>query len=111
MMVWSFWYNRNKWHYDQVNCDLRRSIAYAFTLHKCFKESMLMSSLLLSQQGKSTLPPESYLKLNVDGALFFNRNEVGVGTILRDTQGNTCLTANILEDRICDLEYTEYVAT
>lgn len=111
MMAWSFWYKRNKWHYDQVNCDLRRSIAYAFTLHKCFKESMLMSSLLLRQQGKCTRPPKVYLKLNFDGALFFNRNEVGVGMILRDTQRNTCLAANISKDRICDLEYIEQVAT
>lgn len=49
----------------------------------------------------------SYVKLNVDGALFIDFQVVGISAILRDTQGDVLLAASIKEKGIQDPETIE----
>lgn len=42
------------------------------------------------------------MKLNVDRALFFDKNKVDIGLILRDSQGVTCSTASLPKEGICE---------
>lgn len=44
--------------------------------------------------------PSTFIKLNVDGALFFDLQKAGVGVIARNSHGSTILTASLLEANI-----------
>lgn len=52
---------------------------------------------------------EGYLKLNVDGAIFFDLQQIGVEAILPDEKGN-CVVAAIWEVDAYNLEIVEAVA-
>lgn len=46
-------------------------------------------------------PPQGYLKLNVNNALFFfNQKKVGVGVILRNEKGAIVMTASMVENEV-----------
>lgn len=45
-------------------------------------------------------PPQGYLKLNVNNALFFNQKKVGVGVILRNEKGAIVTTASKVENEV-----------
>lgn len=49
-------------------------------------------------------PPEGFLKLNVDGAMFFNLQKIGIGAILRNSNGDAIMVASILENDFPNLE-------
>lgn len=56
-------------------------------------------------------PQDRYFKLNVDGALFFDLQEAGVGVILRDSKGDEIMAASLLENEVSNLESIESLAT
>lgn len=47
-------------------------------------------------------PPTSFLKLNVDEALFLNLQEAGVDFILRDCSGSAIMAASIKEAHLAN---------
>lgn len=52
-----------------------------------------MRQVPISQQKTSYSwqpPPTDFLKLNVDGAMFYDQHKAGVGIILLDTKGGYC---------------------
>lgn len=44
--------------------------------------------------------PHNYLKLNMDGAIFFDYQKVGISFILRDEQGETLKVASKVETQV-----------
>ncbi|XP_035551132.1 uncharacterized protein LOC118349700 [Juglans regia] len=55
-------------------------------------------------------PPVGTLKLNVDGALFFDQQRAGVGALLRDEKGDVLLTACKKEMTVNNLLEIELLA-
>lgn len=45
-------------------------------------------------------PPIDFLKLNVDGAVYFDLQKAGVGTIVRDHEGKAIVATSIVEGNV-----------
>lgn len=56
------------------------------------------------------IPLLDYLRLNVDGTLFFNQTKVGIGLILRNAVGKTQLSVCMAEAGICEPNQIELLA-
>lgn len=63
-------------------------------------------------QYKCTWRPlgEGLLKLNLDGALFFNQQKARIGAILRDSIGNIIMTTSLLENVVVNPKTIKTVA-
>lgn len=55
-------------------------------------------------------PLGNYFKLNIDGALFFDSQEAGIGVILRDCKNEILMAASIKEMTLFQLEIIECLA-
>ncbi|KAF5478189.1 hypothetical protein F2P56_004771 [Juglans regia] len=55
-------------------------------------------------------PAVGSLKLNVDGAMFFDRHKAGIGAVLRDDKGDVVLAASKIEYEVNELEDIELLA-
>lgn len=60
--------------------------------------------------GRWQPPWEGYFKLNIDGALFHNLQEVGLGAIVRNCKVDTTMAASIREENIQSLQIIESLA-
>lgn len=58
--------------HDNMLCEPRMFVAHVLSLLKGYKEIFSLSNTLLRQHGHWKRPPDEYMKLNVDGTLFFN---------------------------------------
>lgn len=70
-----------------------------------------MSTYQLRQCGHWNRPPEGFIKLNINGTVFFDQNKVGVGLILRNEKGKTLLAASLPEEGIKSPKEVELIAT
>lgn len=55
-------------------------------------------------------PPLDFLMLNIDGALFFDLQKVGIGCLLRDHQGQTIMATSLVDNFAMNLQSIEVVA-
>lgn len=49
-------------------------------------------------------PPHGFLKLNIDGALFFHNHKAGLGIILINEDKETLMVVNKVEHRVNSLD-------
>ncbi|XP_040987683.1 uncharacterized protein LOC121235401 [Juglans microcarpa x Juglans regia] len=112
LMVWAFWFRRNKMLHEQIDLPPQQVVGFAFT-------KKLYSAVVRHQLGlpnsKNLLYrlsplPEDSLKLNIDGALFFDLNKAGMGTVLRNHMGKVLMAVSKVETVFLEPEQVEAVA-
>lgn len=93
MMTWSFWYRRNRKIHDDVLLPPQQVIAFALSMRTnstpgYVKQVVASSNVHFNMWNH---PPHNALKLNIDGALFFDLNKAGLGAILRNHEGDVIM--------------------
>lgn len=89
--------------------DVRENVNHALAYQKLFAESQVSATTTLIPLGCWKPPKRGYVKLNVDGVLFFCLQVIGIGAILRDSKGDLLLAASIKECGIQDPKTIELV--
>lgn len=89
MLVWSFQFCQNKWIHEKSCIHVELPIEHALSTYKQFQELQTIPSSQLRLHVKWSLPPSGYHKVNVNGALFFDHNKVGIRIIIWDSMGTT----------------------
>ncbi|KAF5459663.1 hypothetical protein F2P56_019591 [Juglans regia] len=82
LMVWAFWFRRNKMVHEQIALPPQQVIGFAFTkkLHSVVVRQQLGNHISKNMVYIWSPPPEDSLKLNIDGALFlFKQSWYGHG--------------------------------
>ncbi|XP_022848821.1 AP-4 complex subunit mu-like [Olea europaea var. sylvestris] len=109
LITWGFWIRRNKMVHDQLNLPPQQVIAttLAKTLTAEIGLSLNYFPGLLLHNYRWSAPPKKALKLNIDGALYFDSNKSRIGIILRDQEGETILPASGPTNTILEPEHIE----
>ncbi|XP_022841874.1 uncharacterized protein LOC111365549 [Olea europaea var. sylvestris] len=112
LITWGFWFRRNKMVHDQLHLSPQQIIATALA-----KKPPAESGLTINvtpgvplQKYRWSAPPTNALKLNTDGALFFDSNKAGLGIILHDHDGEIILAASRPENSLLEPEHIEAAA-
>ncbi|XP_042965942.1 uncharacterized protein LOC122299620 [Carya illinoinensis] len=111
LIAWSFWYRRNRKIHDLVVLPIKQVVDHALSVQSSFVScSQQKNPDHIKLNGLWSPPPEGFLKLNVDGALFFDQKKAGIGAVLRDGRGEVILAASKMECYIEEPETIELVA-
>lgn len=70
-VTWILWHRRNKWLYDNLREHPNSAIEYALAFQQSFSDIQSQRSSTYRTLGKWCKPPTGFLKLNINGALFF----------------------------------------
>ena len=93
MLLWIVWYRKNQIKVKNVDHPISQVAPTAQqTLHDFSKANLKAFSQLLANSTtrvRWSLPPQSSLKVNFDGATFKDVGKVGLGVVIRDNQGQT----------------------
>ena len=89
MLTSQIWHRRNKLRMGEAVADLRLldSLARNALLEYQQAHPVASSPLSTRPQTKWEPPPMNWLKINFDGAVFQDRNEAGLGVIIRNDHG------------------------
>lgn len=112
LITWGFWFRRNKMVHEQLNLPPQQIIETALAKKHIVEQgpSLNIAPGVLPQKHRWFAPPQNTLKLNTDGALFFDLNKAGLGIILCDHKGEIILAASALETSTLEPEHIEAVA-
>ncbi|XP_042950144.1 uncharacterized protein LOC122282259 [Carya illinoinensis] len=111
LIAWRFWYRRNRKTHDLVVLPIKQVVDHALSVQSSFVScSQQKNPDHIKLNGLWSPPPEGFLKLNIDGALFFDQKKAGIGAVLRDGRGEVILAASKMECYIEEPETIELVA-
>lgn len=84
----SCWGRKNKMIYEEKNILPHTSIKIALSLKLSYWKLGLIKTIKKTENSHCQSPPlDSFLKLNVNNAMFFDLNKTGIGAILRNSKG------------------------
>lgn len=95
LFTWSFWHCWNKWVYEKCNTHLVEAVKNALSLQQWYNKMRPVPIACIRDQAKWCKPPPKFVKLNVDGAIFFDYLRAGIGLILRDDKGDFMFVASV----------------
>lgn len=90
--------------------DLRTSIDNAQMVQRLHRDCTNNYDSNIHHKCNWKPPAEDFVKLNVDGAIFFNPQKVGIGAIFRDNKGDIIMAASLIENKVPNLETIETLA-
>lgn len=96
--------------YDKERIHPSYAIEHTLTLQIRFKELRVTSHATKRKIGKWLKPLVNLLKLNLDGALFFDHQKVRIGMVLLNKLGALCFAASLRIQEINKLEVVELMA-
>ncbi|KAF5470679.1 hypothetical protein F2P56_011176 [Juglans regia] len=85
---------------EKLVIDPMAVVNHALFLHRVFMQLQISSENERQQICRWKPPSSSFLKLNVDGAVFADGNKAGVGLVLRDENGKVVWAATKAEDAV-----------
>ena len=89
-IAWAIWHNRNVIRHGGKRRSGAALVRWASQYVEEYKVATktLVCKAMVADGVRSWIPPPEYVfKINVDGAVFANQKEVGVGVIIRDEKG------------------------
>ena len=89
-IAWVMWHNRNVIRHGgkrRSGAELVRWASLYMEEYKLATETLFGKARVIDGARSWTPPPEHVFKINVDGAVFADQKEVGVGVIIRDEKG------------------------
>ena len=89
-IAWAMWHNRNVIRHGGKRRSRVALVRWASQYVEEYKVATktLVCKAMVADGVRSWIPPPEYVfKINVDGAVFANQKEVGVGVIIRDEKG------------------------
>ncbi|KAL0406440.1 UNVERIFIED_CONTAM: putative mitochondrial protein [Sesamum latifolium] len=89
VMCWFLWWSRNQHCMKNKFINPMQTVTSARCFLEAYQEANLRSPTSATTPSDQTWhrPPNGFIKINFDGALFQNHAEVGVGVVARDCQG------------------------
>lgn len=92
IVCWNLWNRRNKWIWDKVSVSVFGVQSTAANMSaewiKCQQEKQVRKSVNLMSARRWVSPPQGWVKINVDAAIFEATGSVGLGSVIRDEHGN-----------------------
>ena len=92
MLCWSIWNRRNKWVWDRIDMSVFGTRMAAVNLLMDWKRAQLegikQKPVIHSSSRRWQLPQDGWVKINIDAATFAEINAFGLGSVIRDTEGN-----------------------
>lgn len=76
------------------------AIERALAAHKLYSKCYLASPCDLVKVGYSQPPEDNILKLNINGVVFANLQDAGIGVVLRNSIGKVLMVASLKERNI-----------
>ena len=93
MLLWIVWYRKNQIKVKNADYPISQVAPTAQQTLQDFSRANLKASSQLPANSTTrvrwSLPPQSSLKVNFDGATFKDVGKVGLGVVIRDNQGQT----------------------
>ncbi|KAF5468190.1 hypothetical protein F2P56_012365 [Juglans regia] len=99
---------RNKLIYEKVKENPIAVIHHALSLQ--IPTSFLRNSPNLRSAVCWNVPPTGFVKLNVDGALFYDYQKASVGAVVRDDHGQVIMAVSKSEPEVSEAEAVELIA-
>lgn len=90
-VAWILWNRHNKWIYKEEQIHPTEAIEFAIAMQLWFSELRQQPTHNKQHYAAWKRPPENFLKLKVDGALFFDQLRTGIGTMQEITRGHSVL--------------------
>lgn len=109
-IAWSQWNRRNKWLYDNNESHPSLAFEFALAMQQSFSTLWCQPSSTNRSLGKWSKPLANFLKLNVDGVLFFDQKRAGLCHAVCDLDATLCFAASIGIPCIQDLEIVDLLA-
>lgn len=109
-MAWGFWYRRNKMIHELVNLPPVQVMNFLLSKKRVQSDGLQAHGLSKRMIYRWYPPPSNWVKLNCDGALFFDQNKIGIGAILRDAQGSVIMALSKGEEEFLEPEIVEAMA-
>ncbi|XP_042939615.1 uncharacterized protein LOC122274667 [Carya illinoinensis] len=89
---------RNRKIHDVVVLPIKQVVDHALSIQSNYASCSQQKNLNHTKlNGFWSPPPEGFLKLNIDGALFFYQKKARVGPVLRDGRGEVIFAASKIE--------------
>lgn len=89
---WSLWDRRNKWVWDKINISVFGVKSTVFNLLTDWRKAQEKDDKIRSNSECSSRhwlkPPQGWLKINLDAAVFQDINCIGIGCLIRDAFGS-----------------------
>lgn len=87
---------------DKVSQDPNLVIEYALSMQNLYKELKATTSMKSITYCSWKPSHQDFLKLNVDGVIFFYQHKAGMAVILGNTKGDLVMVASKLENEVHD---------
>ncbi|CAI9765177.1 unnamed protein product [Fraxinus pennsylvanica] len=110
MLIWSFWFRRNKYVHEQIRLDPRKIADKALGLLASFNSARKTNCVQIRKYFKWSPPDINFLKLNVDGATFKELDRVGIGVVLKHYSGKVIMAMSKIEISVEESEEIELLA-
>lgn len=98
MVCWNLWNRRNKWVWEKVEVSVYGVQATARNMAEEWKKSRLEKqadkAVTWGSPRRWLPPPQGWIKVNIDAAVFEELGKVGVGCVVRDADGNFVCARN-----------------
>lgn len=95
-IVGSHWGHRNKMIYEEKNILPHTSFKISLSLKLSYCKLGLIKTIKKTENSHCRSPPlGSFLKLNVNNAMFFDLNKTGIGAILRNSKGEVVMATSL----------------
>ena len=92
LFCWSIWNRRNQWVWNRVETSVFGTTSAAVNLLTDWKAAQMACTRASATINGSTrrwqVPMQSWVKINVDAAIFGDTKTIGVGGVIRDEHGS-----------------------
>lgn len=109
-IAWGFWSRRNTLVYEGATVQPLEVFESSISMLTNFQNSLKKSEVLKSRALRWDPPSLDYLKLDVDGALFFNLQKAGIGCVVHDNNGKVLIAACLVVNNVNDPATIEALA-
>ncbi|KAH9653988.1 putative reverse transcriptase/RNA-dependent DNA polymerase [Citrus sinensis] len=111
-LCWAIWHSRNLFIFERRKEDPRFPVARAEATIEVYRKVKVPQMQIEGRQKSNheqtwKPPPEGYVKVNTDAAIYMEEQKVGLGIIIRDSKGDFVAAAMKMSKFIDNIAYAE----